>query len=96
VLAESAAPADVCVVASGNRNPPAVLSIVPATLSICAGVAVPMPTKPFGVMRIRSAHVAEPTGVLVNCRYVPCAASVQFSAALYITCPRPDDHAVAP
>ncbi len=50
-------PAAVCVVPSGNLNPPEVLSMVPATLSFCAGVGVPIPTLPSGVTRIRSAQV---------------------------------------
>ena len=33
----------VCVVPSGNLKPPVVLSTTPATLSLCAGVDVPMP-----------------------------------------------------
>ena len=36
-------------------------------------LAVPMPTLPSGAIRIRSAHAPVPIGVVVNCRYVPCA-----------------------
>ena len=74
-----------CVVPSGNLNPPVVLSIVPATVRRWLGRSVPIPMLPAGSIRIRSTHELVPVGVVVNCRYVPCAVSVQFSAALNMT-----------
>ncbi|OGG72725.1 hypothetical protein A3A38_03630 [Candidatus Kaiserbacteria bacterium RIFCSPLOWO2_01_FULL_53_17] len=36
----------VCIVPSGNFTPPEVVSMVPATVSFCPGLAVPIPTLP--------------------------------------------------
>ena len=45
--ADSNLAALVCVVPSGNFIPPVVDSMVPATVSFCAGAVVPMPTLPL-------------------------------------------------
>ena len=57
----------------------------PKTCSLSAivgiSVNVPMPTLPSGMITMRPASSVEPSGVVVKATAVPCAVSVQFSAA---------------